>query len=162
MKESIDSLVAEFPLKKTYKYFPEVEIRKRDDNLKLLARYDLVIVKPQNKLQIIDFKLGEKKIDEKYLKDSLQTKIYLYLLYENYKLIVNSNKKIGSLEMIYFQPNFPKEKILIKYSEEKHHENKKFLQKIIENIEGFNFETLEKQRVKYCNLCNLQKNCWKS
>ena len=113
--DELEVLKKNHPLKKGWKYFPEFEIRQNEDGIKLLGRYDLIIVNPQNKIQIIDFKTNQKKLD-KNVENSLQTKIYLFLLWENYNLVLENARKIRVLEMNYYQTKYEKDQISIKYN----------------------------------------------
>lgn len=160
--EDLEKLKTIHPLKEGWKHFPEFEIRFNKEGIRLLGRYDLILVKPQNKIQIIDFKTNKKKLHEKEMEDNLQTRIYLFLLWENYNLILENARKIRNLEMIYYQTEHPEEEIFIKYDEKKHGENKKKIKKTMEEIEGFPFAKLEKTRVKHCGVCEFQKICWKN
>lgn len=157
----LEILKENHPLKEGWKYFPEFEIRQNEDGIKLLGRYDLIMVNPQNKIQIIDFKTNKKKLEENYLENTLQTKIYLFLLWENYNLILENARKIRVLEMNYYQIKYEKEQISIKYNKEKHELNKEFIKSKIKKIEEYDFENVEKQRVKHCNVCEFKKKCWK-
>lgn len=159
--EDLEILKKKYPLKEGWSYYPEFEIRYNEDGIRLLGRYDLILVKPQNKLQIIDFKTNRKKIEEKDMENNLQTKIYLFLLWENYNLVLENARRIKNLEMIYYQTEHPDSNFSIKYDENKHEENKKNIKKIMEEIECFSFAKLEKARVKHCNICEFEKICWK-
>jgi len=159
--EDLSRLKETYPLKDGWKYFPEFDIRYNKEGVRLLGRYDLILVKPQNKIQIIDFKTNKKKLDEKIMEEALQTRIYLFLLWENYNLILENARKIRSLEMIYYQTEYPKEQIIIKYDEKKHDENRKKIKKIMKEIESFSFAKVEKTRVNHCNVCEFRKICWK-
>ncbi len=160
--EDLETLKKNYPLKEGWRYYPEFEIRYNEGGIRLLGRYDLILVKPQNKLQIIDFKTNRKKLSEKDMESRLQTKIYLFLLWENYNLILENARRIKNLEMIYYQTEHPDSSITIKYDEKKHEENKKNIKKTMEKIEAFSFEGIEKQRVTHCRVCEFEKICWKS
>lgn len=159
--EELEMLKKNYPLKEGWKYFPEFEIRQNEDGIKLLGRYDLIIVNPQNKIQIIDFKTNKKKLNKENMENSLQTSIYLFLLWENYNLILENARKIRVLEMNYYQSRHEKDQIIIKYNKEKHEINKEKIKKIIKKIENFDFENVGKQRVKHCSLCEFERKCWK-
>lgn len=162
MVSKIEMLKEKHPLKEGWKYYPEFEIRYNTEGIRLLGRYDLIVVKPQNKLQIIDFKTNKKKLDKDILEEGLQTKIYLFLLWENFNLILENARKIKNLEMIYYQTEYPEEPITIKYTDDNHQKNRDELKKMINFLESFDMENLEKQRVKHCMVCEFEKICWKA
>ncbi len=160
--EDLENLKKTYPLRDGWRYYPEYEIRYNEEGIRLLGRYDLILVKPQNKLQIVDFKTNRRRLEEKDVAENLQTRIYLFLLWENYNLILENARRIKNLEMVYYQTEHLDGNITIKYDEKKHEENKKYIKKIMEKIESFSFEGLEKQRVSHCRVCEFEKICWKS
>jgi len=120
----------------------EVEIRQDKDGIKLMAKYDLIVIE-NSKIKIVDFKTNENPYNLAVMEENIQTKVYMYLLGENLKNIF-PNIKIEDISMEYFQLNYPKNKILIEYNEKKHEKNKKILKELIGEIKKIKKFFLEK------------------
>jgi len=143
-----------FPLQKNVRYLSEFEIKK---DKKILGRYDLIILK-ENSIEIIDFKTNEKKYEKNRIEESLQTKIYMYLLGESIKKF--GNYKIKNISMRYFQLNFPKDDLTIVYNEGLHEKNRKELENLINKAleDDFGYELYP---MKKCKNCSFEKKCKK-
>ena len=78
LKIWFERLKQTFPIKKEYRYLPEYKIRLSEGDERLEANYDLIIVK-DNSIEIWDWKTRELDRQVDYI-DSIQTKVYIYLL----------------------------------------------------------------------------------
>ena len=103
-------LEEKYPIKLNFR--SEFEIRQDRDEIRLIAKYDLII-KQKNKIRIVDFKTNEKLYNLGVMEERIQTKVYMYLLGENLKNTF-PEMKIEDISMEYFQLNYPGEKIIIK------------------------------------------------
>ncbi len=110
----------------------EFEIRQDKDGIRLMAKYDLLVIE-DDKLKIVDFKTNKNPYNEEVMEEDIQTKVYMFLLGENLKKIF-PEMKIENITMEYFQLNYPKNKIFIEYNEKKHEKNKKTLKNLIDKI----------------------------
>lgn len=162
LKELFKKLKEKYPLEDNCRYLSEYDIREKNQKMRLMARYDLIILKPNGRVQIVDFKTNRKKLSEESIEKSLQTKIYLYLLKENFKAVFENIRKIKNIEMVYYQTEYPEENFAVKYDEELHVETKEFLNKTIENIEVFDFKGYEKRESNHCRICEFKNFCWKN
>ncbi len=153
LKEYFNNLKDTFLINKDYEYKAEYEIRYRNDNIKLMARYDLIVFK-KDSVEIWDWKTGNKKLQEKYQKEKLQTKIYLYLLKEK----LGDKVKAENISMNYWQPQYKNDWVTINYSDEMHSRNKKELKELMKDIlEEEKFEMTENK--KACQYCDFKKIC---
>jgi len=153
LKKYFENLKETFLINKDYKYKAEYEIRIRNSNIKLMARYDLIIFK-KDTVEIWDWKTGNKKLQERYQKDKLQTKIYLYLLKE----ILGGRVKSENISMNYWQPQYKNDWVTINYNEKMYNRTKKELTELMDNIlKEENFEMTEYE--KTCNYCEFEKIC---
>jgi hypothetical protein len=139
-------------------YKSEYEIKQDKDEIRLMAKYDLLIVE-DNKIRIIDFKTNEKEYDKNKIEKNIQTKVYMFLLGENLNKIF-PKIKLEDISMEYFQLNYPQNQIIIKYSEKIHKKNKIFLKNIIENIEKSK-KSLFFKNDKSCENCRFERYCKK-
>jgi hypothetical protein len=136
----------------------EFEIKQDIDGIQIMAKYDLLLVEDEG-VKIVDFKTNEKEYVQSVVEDGIQTKVYMYILGENLKKMF-PNLELGDISMEYFQLNFPKSRIQIKYSDLKHKKNKIFLQNLIEKIE-VNKKTFFDKGSKTCEKCGFVSFCKK-
>jgi len=137
----------------------EFEIRQDKDEIRLMAKYDLLIVE-DDKIKIVDFKTNKNPYNVGVMEESIQTKVYMFLLGENLKNIF-LGKEIKDISMEYFQLNYPENKIYIEYNEKKHEKNKKILKELIGE--------LKKNKIKFfiknnetCEKCGFESFCKKN
>jgi hypothetical protein len=162
LRGHFEKLKENYPLRDDWIYFSEYDIRERTKKIRLMARYDLIIIKPNNRVEIVDFKTNRRRFSQEDIEGSLQTKIYLYLLKENFKFVFENIRKIKKLDMIYYQTEYPEENLVIKYDDEDHEKSREKLEEIIENIGDFDFTTYQKKKVIHCEKCEFKIFCWKS
>ncbi|WP_320045648.1 PD-(D/E)XK nuclease family protein [uncultured Ilyobacter sp.] len=162
LKELFQKIKEKYPLEANCRYFSEYEIREKTEKIRLMARYDLIILKPNGRVQIVDFKTNKRRLSGKSIEESLQTKIYLYLLKENYKYVFENIRKIKNIEMVYYQTEYSEENFVVKYDDDLHEKNRAFLNETLENIEVFNFNEYEKTEVNHCKVCEFKNFCWKN
>ncbi len=136
----------------------EFEIRQDKDEIRLMAKYDLVVIE-NDKIKIVDFKTNKNPYNLKVMEDNIQTKVYMYLLGENLKKFF-PKMKIEDISMEYFQLNYPENEIFIKYNEKKHEKNKKILGKIIDEIKNNNKNFFIKNN-ETCEKCGFESFCQK-
>ncbi len=152
MKEWLNELEKTFPLDNKNKYLPEFDIRYDELDLKLMARYDLIILS-EEKIEILDWKTNQKLITNK--DNDIQTKVYMFLLANALELFPEHNYSLSHISMTYWQPNFPDNKITINYSFEKHLEYKEYFNKLFEDIKKSSFH----KNPKHCHICEFNSFC---
>ena len=136
----------------------EFEIRQNKGEIRLMAKYDLVVVE-DGKIKIVDFKTNKNSYNLGVMEDNIQTKVYMYLLGENLKNIF-PEMKIEDISMEYFQLNYPENKIFIEYNEKKHENNKKILGELIDEIK-INKKTFFIKNNETCEKCGFESFCQK-
>jgi len=114
----------------------EQELRFQKDNLKLLAKYDLLKYdKNENRFIIFDWKTDKKKLAEKNIEKKMQSRFYLYLLYEaGYKYFSDQYKLDNMPLLIYWNPRYPKEQVRIVYNKDNFKKDKIFFKNLISEI----------------------------
>ena len=155
--EWMDVLKKRYPEKVDCK--SEFEIRQDKDGIRLMAKYDLLIVE-DDKIKIVDFKTNKNPYNVGVIEESIQTKVYMFLLGENLKKIF-PEKKIKDISMEYFQLNYPENKIFIEYNEKKHEKNKKILKELIGEIKK-NKKNFFIKNNETCEKCGFESFCNKN
>jgi hypothetical protein len=156
----LDKIKELIPIDDNNKYIPEYEIRYKKDDIKLQAKYDLVVIK-ENKVEIWDWKTENRKLTYKNAESRIQTIVYLYVLGESLKSLFNKNIPYENITMNYYQPDYMDEPISIKYSLQKRKSYEEKLKFHINTItySDFYIKDNELQNNKHCSFCEFNKLC---
>ena len=88
---------------------------------RLIAKYDLLVLKPGNKALIIDWKTTRKKTPRKWLRERLQTSVYPYILVQaGAKLNGGEAIQPEQVEMMYWFPEAPSESERFSYNSQQY------------------------------------------
>ncbi len=122
----------------------------------LVAKVDLLVVQPGEKIWIFDWKTGNKPLRYSHLLDRIQTRVYMYMSVEAGTRWNNGQPfPADQVEMIYWQAADPHELIRIPYSTERFQQDQDQLTRLIETIEGEPedgfFRTAEERNCRFCN-----------
>ncbi|MFW6001598.1 MAG: PD-(D/E)XK nuclease family protein [Halanaerobium sp.] len=114
----------------------EQELRYKKGQLKLLAKYDLLKYdKDQKKFVIYDWKTDKKSLYQKDIENSMQSRFYLYLLYEAGYEYFSADYELKKMpDLIYWNPRFPEQNIQLKYSQKNFELDKDFFAEFISEI----------------------------
>ncbi len=114
----------------------EQELRYQKENLKLLAKYDLLKYdSSNNKFIIFDWKTDKKSLYEKDIESSMQSRFYLYLLFEaGYNYFASDYELKKMPKLIYWNPRYPDQVIKIDYSKDDFDKDKSYFKKLINEI----------------------------
>lgn len=127
------------------------------DNYRLLAKYDLIIFTPENKVLIYDWKTSQKEPQRKWVQKRLQTRIYpLVMALKKDPPIIQASE----IEMTYWYPAFPKSAISFEYSPEQFAADQEYVISLISEIESLEpdqFGKTEQQRL--CEFCRYRSLC---
>lgn len=161
-KKWLSSLEEAVPIVNENEYLSEFELKMKKGDLRLLSKYDLIVIRPDDILEIWDWKTMNKQISRDEGERRLQTIVYLYTIGENMDYFLDKDISYENICMYYWQPEFSKEPLKIDYSCEKHRRYENILENMIDEITSYDFEKdFKKNRYisscKYCEfsfLCN--------
>ncbi|MCX8130461.1 MAG: PD-(D/E)XK nuclease family protein [Clostridia bacterium] len=144
---------------------PEYKLRMSKDKMKLEANFDLIILR-DGYMEIWDWKThgenkkGRKSIIGNKLRDSLQTKVYMYVLKEQAALIAGEEVDCDRISMHYWQPDPPGTLAEIRYDNLMHEEFGNILAKKIDDIFGYDYSGFDKAiYAKHCKFCEFSWYC---
>jgi hypothetical protein len=145
-------------------YLPEYEIRMKKDNIRIQAKYDLIIIKPNNKIEIWDWKTENRKLDYKEVSTRMQAIVYMYLLGERSLEIFDKNIPLENISMEFWQPQYKDDIITINYSESIHRINEKKIMDLIRRLDNYDFSLdfnieLYSRQCKYCEFSGESHVC---
>jgi len=150
------NLVEFFPINNELKYYPEYSIRYSSGDIRLEANIDLIII-GDDFIEIWDWKTNAKVNEKKYL-DSLQTKIYMYVLKRSLNDIFG--KDFSNIKMTYFSPENKCKIVSCTYSDEKLKKEEKYIKDLIEKIYNYNWDEFNKEEYKkHCKFCEFNLFC---
>ena len=148
------------PIRNEYTYLPEYEVRLNLNGNKVLAKYDLIVLR-ENEIEIWDWKTESKEINYKNVESRVQTILYLVLAKEVIPKVLNIDIPSENITMKYYQPEFNDEPICIKYSDEKHKEYINRINQYITLMKKINYKNdieIDKNN-KHCSYCEFNKLC---
>jgi len=159
------NLTKHIPIEKQNKYFPEYTIRFAEGDVRLEANLDLLIVKPENCIEIWDFKTNaDLKKGQKYL-TSLQTRIYLYCVRKTLNNILGFSANCDKIKMVYFNPENNVEIAEVAYTEEMYRNDEEYISSLIEQVFNYDYTKFNREDYKksceYCEFnlfCNLKND----
>jgi CRISPR/Cas system-associated exonuclease Cas4 (RecB family) len=155
------ALREKFPIEDENIYLPEHEIKMQKDNIKLQAKFDLIILKPNNKIEIWDWKTENRKLQYKELNKRIQAIVYMYVLGEKASEVFGRNIPFENITMNFWQPQYKDDVITIDYSDSKHRSNEENIMHIINRLENYDFhiEFNKELYYKQCQYCEFNYFC---
>jgi CRISPR/Cas system-associated exonuclease Cas4 (RecB family) len=120
---------------------------------RLLAKYDLVAVRPDGKIMIYDWKTYEKRPKDEWMERRLQTRVYRLLMVRA-GAALNGGRKVepGQVEMIYWYASHPDEPYRFAYSPALYRQDEKYLAAMLGEIDSdrqFDL-TPDERKCAYC------------
>lgn len=147
MKMWLEELKKFVPIIDDLSYYPEEESRLNDDGLRLLAKYDLLHINENGKIIIYDWKTDPKPLARVNLSESVQTKLYMYLVCAAGEGVLGFNPKPQNISFIYWNPQFPDKRETFTYDQTSFEKDEKWIKNIIHEI-------LEKDKKDYYKTTN--------
>ncbi|MGE5328477.1 MAG: PD-(D/E)XK nuclease family protein [Deltaproteobacteria bacterium] len=141
-------------------YYPEFELKLCEDNIKIQAKYDLIMLDAENRAVIYDWKVQEKAIKPNNAEKAFQTRVYMYLLAKAGDIIKGKAIRPQDITMVYWQANHPANPVRIEYSEELFKQDEEFVKNEIEKILSCNFDstglkTTDEKVCRFCEFCSI-------
>lgn len=124
---------------------------------RLLAKYDLLILTPENRALIYDWKTSQREPQRKWLVNRMQTLVYpLVLALKQEAPVINPQ----DIEMTYWYPAFPASSIKFAYSAEPLMADREKITGLIAEIESLEADQFAKtNKVKLCEFCRYRSLC---
>lgn len=125
---------------------------------RLIAKYDVLALKPGNKALIIDWKTSRKKTPRKWLRERLQTSVYPYILVQaGAKLNGGEAIQPEQIEMMYWFPEAPSEPERFAYNSQQYASDSERLTALAEQIIALSENgknqfrlTADERRCRFC------------
>jgi CRISPR/Cas system-associated exonuclease Cas4 (RecB family) len=139
--------------------FTELSLAARIGKHRIIAKYDLVAVKPIGTLTIYDWKTYLKRPKRIWMADHYQTKVYLSLLHRSRNKFVNlGNTSSETIEMIYWYSEFPDKPEKFTYEVSQASQTWEALEQLINEIDARqSFPMTEND--KFCSFCVYRSFC---
>ena len=141
-------------------YLPEYTIRFVDDDIRLESNIDLVIIKPNNHIEIWDWKTNSNLEKAKNYNTSMQTQVYLYSIKKIVKDILGIDVEYENISMTYFNPENKLELAKVVYSKELDELYYQNISDLIEKIYNYNYQNFDRSKyLKNCKFCEFNLFC---
>jgi hypothetical protein len=142
-----------------YTLFTELTLSAPIENHRIIAKYDLIAVKPGVNVQIFDWKTYRKRPKDKWMADRLQTKVYPTLLIQAGKHLNGGTDFLpDQVEMIYWYADFPREPASFKYNASEYNRDWNGLKHLVREIEAKQSFPLTEDELK-CGFCVYRSYC---
>jgi hypothetical protein len=122
---------------------------------RLLAKYDLVLVQPDGRLVIFDWKTSQKRPRKDWLEDREQTRLYQFIL-ANAGNTLTGQERVDpdAIEMRYWFAAFPATPITLSYDTNALESDKAYFTELIEEIKSKKADsfirTADEARCRFC------------
>jgi RecB family exonuclease len=130
---------------------------------RLLAKYDLILVKAGGQLVIYDWKTSQKRIRKEWLLERIQTRLYRFLLVHSGKTLTGCEiTSPAQIEMNYwFAPlAHPETPVNLAYDQTAYEKDEKYLTSLIEEILDREAETFFRTSdLNKCRFCVYRSHC---
>lgn len=142
-------------------FHPELELRLNRPDLRLMAKFDLVVVDPDGRATIFDWKTEKRMPRKSYLLKAPQTLVYRYMLCAaGGQYSPRGRFKPEEIEMIYWNPLYPSRWERLPYSEAQFQKDEEYLRSLTAQIlrtprEAF----LATSEMNICRHCEYQMIC---
>lgn len=160
----LERLVDFRPYNEVDQFLPEHRLQFNNQGLKLLAKYDLLHFTGDNRAVIYDWKTYRSNSQKSFLKRSLQTIVYRYLL----ATAGGDYSETGQWEpqditLIYWNPRFPDDSKEFPYTQKQYLKDEKKIKELVEQIKETNFtvdeDVLATSEKNNCLSCEYRPIC---
>ena len=157
----IDLLRSFLPRTMDREFHPELELRLNRPGMRLMAKFDLVVVDPDGRAIIFDWKTERRMPRKSYLLKSPQTLVYRYMLCAaGGSYSPKGRFKPEEVTMVYWNPLYPSRWERMDYTEAQYQKDEEHLQNLCGQIlrtprEMFMATTDE----RVCRFCEYQMIC---
>lgn len=131
---------------------------------RLVAQFDLVVVTPERRAVIFDWKTSLRRPARQWLAQRLQTRVYPHLLAQaGADLNAGQPFQPGQIEMVYWFAGFPDRPERFVYSAEQYAEDAAYLARLVEQVAALSLGdepfplTTDEERCRFCvyrSLCD--------
>ncbi|MCB2202383.1 PD-(D/E)XK nuclease family protein [bacterium] len=127
----------------------------------LIAKYDLILVRPDGTLSIYDWKTSARKIRKSWLLDRVQTRLYRLLLAHS-GAALTSGESIApeQIEMNYWFAPHPEAMVNLPYNQESFDADQAYFSKLIEEIQTRSTDSFTRTSdLSKCRFCVFRSHC---
>lgn len=141
--------------------FPEVTLSMPLLDYRLVAKYDLILVRSGDRINIYDWKTTRRRPKRAWLLERLQSRVYPYLLTQAGAHLTQVRPILPEqVEMIYWFSEAPNEPEIISYTTEQYTRDEVYLKSLIgeiKRLEDGDFNLTE--RIENCRFCTYRSLC---
>lgn len=148
------------------KLYPEFLVATRIRQFRIVAKFDLLAITPDQGVFAFDWKTNHKKPRRLWLQNRMQTRIYLFVLNNTSPRFLNVSieNHHKPVRLIYWFPNYPDHPEIFSYNDRELSRNENILldaMDLIERLaltEGYEHFPLTDE-IKFCAFCNYRSLC---
>ena len=157
----LDALYRFRPVVKDLVFLPEQELRLRDGAVRLVAKYDLVVLSP-GRVDIYDWKTDRHRLTGKFCESTLQTLVYRYLMVRAGNGYWGRPITPDDVVMTYWNPRYPEAAVTLPYDERRYRQDEEWLREAIGEIDSKGRDSfLAATDERICRVCEYAPICGK-
>jgi hypothetical protein len=142
-----------------YTQYTELTLTTPVENYRLMAKYDLVAVKPGKRVLIFDWKTYHKRPRDEWMASRLQTRVYRAMLVQAGAFLNEGNPfPPDQIEMIYWYANYPTEPAHFPYNTAIHERDWNAITGLLKEIGNHRYFPLTEDEKK-CAYCPYRSYC---
>jgi predicted RecB family nuclease len=141
--------------------YEEITLSMAVTEYRLIAKYDLLVIRPDGRWTILDWKTSQNHPQRRWLADRLQTHVYPFVLIGAGERLTNG-KTIdpGQIEMVYWFTDQPEQPEHFRYDQLSYQEDGRFLGSLVSTIENKSEPIYPlTPDVKRCLFCTYRSLC---
>lgn len=161
LRSWLQLLGANLPLTLDRSFYPELSLRLNRPGYQLQANFDLLVVDPNGRAAIYDWKTESRPLNRQRLLAAAQTRIYRYMLcaaggvYSPWGIF-----RPDQVEMVYWNPHYPRKQERLAYSDKEYQRDERDLSEQIGEILATPVRgLLATTDLKTCAHCEYQMIC---
>jgi CRISPR/Cas system-associated exonuclease Cas4 (RecB family) len=145
----------------TNQRYEEITLSIAVEEFRLIAKYDLLVIRPDGKWTIVDWKTSQKHPGRRWLADRLQTHVYPFVLSGAGGRLINGEMiDPDQIEMVYWFANQPEQPEVFPYNQPNYQEDGRFLRNLVLTIDKKNEPIYPlTPDVKRCLFCTYRSLC---
>jgi CRISPR/Cas system-associated exonuclease Cas4 (RecB family) len=148
-------------LENTNQHFEEITLSVPIGDFRLIAKYDLLILQPDSRFVIFDWKTSQKHPKRQWLAERIQTHVYPYVLSGAAASFLDSDQiDPGQIEMVYWFVNQPEQVEHFVYDVKSYQEDGRYLSNLTSDISR-KIEPIFPltPNIKHCLYCRYRSLC---
>jgi hypothetical protein len=141
--------------------FPELYLSAPLFQWRVVAKIDLLVLSPEGKITILDWKTSQRRPPRSWVDERLQTPVYRYIVTASAAGLIDEDEiDPERVEMVYWYSDFPDNPERFSYSKDQYDRDLGELTALAEQIDQLDPDAFDKtQNQRHCRFCPYRSLC---